>query len=68
MFTVRPVRPGDVNNNGVVNLADAILALQVVAGLNPAGVDSRADLVDPNGGPIGLEEAIFVLQTVAELR
>jgi hypothetical protein len=68
MLTVRPVRPGDVNNNGVVNLADAILALQVVAGLNPAGVDSRADLVDPNGGPIGLEEAIFVLQTVAELR
>jgi hypothetical protein len=66
--TVRAVRPGDINASGAVNLTDVILGLQVLAGLNPANVDSRADLVNPDAGVIGLEEVIFDLQTVAEIR
>jgi hypothetical protein len=68
IFEVRAVRPGDINANGAVNLTDVILGLQVLAGLNPANVDNRADLVDPDGGVIGLEEVIYDLQVVAEIR
>ena len=48
-------------------LADAVLALQVVAGLEPsAPVYLDADV---NGdGKIGLDEAIYILQDVAGLR
>jgi len=47
-------------------LADAILALQVVAGLNPADVNIGADV--NNDEKIGLEEVIYILQKVAGLR
>ena len=58
--------PGDVDNNGSVDLADAILALQVVVGLNPAGVNAGADV---NGnGKIGLAEVIYAIQYAASLR
>jgi len=57
---------GDINNNGKVDLADAILGLQVLAGLNPAGVNVGADV---NGdGKIGLPEVVYILQKVAGLR
>jgi len=57
---------GDVNGDGKVDLADAILALQVLAGLNPPDVNIGADV--NNDGKIGLEEVIYILQKVAELR
>jgi len=57
---------GDVNGDGKVDLADAILALQVIAGLNPAGVKVSADV--NNDGKIGLEEVIYILQKAAGLR
>ena len=57
---------GDINDSGIVDLADAILALQVPAGLSPDGVHLSADV---NGdGKIGLEEVIYVLQKVSGLR
>jgi len=57
---------GDLNGDDVVDLADVILAIQVISRLNPAGVrpdypTSGAD-VDGNGR-IGLGEAIYDLQT-----
>jgi hypothetical protein len=58
--------PGDVNGLGSVDLADAIAALQVLAGLNPPNVKVRADV--NNDGKIGLEEVIYILQKVAGLR
>ena len=62
---------GDFNDDGVVNLADCIIALQVLAGMKAA--DLRADYTDSgadvnNDGRIGLEEAIYVLEVQALLR
>ncbi len=57
---------GDVNGDEAVDLADAVVALQVTVGLNPAGVNAAADV---NGdGQIGIEEFIFILQKIAGLR
>lgn len=52
---------------GYLNLADAILSLQVISGEKPAQADNK--FVDVNGdGKIGLAEALYILQVVAELR
>lgn len=53
---------GDVNADGFVDLRDAVLALQIVIGLNKSGsIDA-----DVNGdGEIGMEEVIFILQEIA---
>jgi hypothetical protein len=54
--------PGDLDNNGIVDETDTILALEAIVnietdtGLNPADVDGD--------GVIGLQEAIFSLQKV----
>jgi hypothetical protein len=53
---------GDMNSDGSVNLTDAILALQVNAGMAAYAI-SGAD-VNNNG----LAEAIYILQTAAEMR
>jgi len=34
------VLKGDLNNDGIVNIADAILAMHVLSGMNPAGIRS----------------------------
>jgi len=58
--------PGDVSGDNEVQLDDAILCLQVLAGLNPEGVYFCADV---NGdGAIGLSEAMYALQRTADLR
>ncbi len=64
-LVVRAVRAGDINNNGIVDMTDAILALKVLAGL-PQTVDVRADV--DGDGRIGMPEVIYILQYVAELR
>lgn len=57
---------GDINNDDGVNLADAILALQILSGLNSEGVNLSADV---NGdGKVGLAEVIYILQDIAGLR
>jgi len=59
-----PVK-GDVDNSYIINLADAILALRVLSGIE-ATVELRTDV---NGDSrIGLEEVVYILQTVAGLR
>jgi len=59
--------PGDVNGSGgEPDLADAILALQVLAGLSPPNVNVGADV--NNDDKIGIEEVIYILQKVAGLR
>jgi hypothetical protein len=61
------VETGDVNGDGSVDLADAVLALQITVGLEPSG-DVRLD-ADVNGdGEIGLEEVVYVIQSIAGLR
>ncbi|MGD9972828.1 MAG: BACON domain-containing carbohydrate-binding protein, partial [Desulfatirhabdiaceae bacterium] len=54
---------GDINGDGVICLADAILALQVVAGYPQTGLNLAADVDDD--GKIGMAEVIYVLQQVA---
>jgi hypothetical protein len=59
------LEPGDVNADGRVDLADAIRALQVVAGMKPHALRHA----DADGDEkIGLEDAMFILQTVGEVR
>ncbi len=57
---------GDVNHDGKLGLADAIIALRVVAGLDTPVVFPDVD-VNFDGG-IGMAEALFVMQAVAGLR
>jgi YD repeat-containing protein len=62
---------GDINDDGFIKLDDAILVLQIVSGLKPAGI--RSDYAASGAGisgsqKIGLEEAIYILQKAALLR
>ena len=58
---------GDINGDGTVNLADAILAIQIISGIPPAvTVKKEADVNGDN--KIGIEEAIYILQFIAGLR
>ena len=61
---------GDVNNDGAVDLADAILALQVISKVPlPPSVISIPVNADVNGdGKIGMPEVIYILQKVAGIR
>ena len=67
----RKLLKGDLNNDGAVNLADAILALKAIGGLNPVGMrfDYATFGTDVNGDKkIGLAEVIYILQKVAGVR
>lgn len=69
--TYSSFRKGDIDGNGLVNLADAVLALQVVAGMQPAGIrnDYATSGADATGdGKIGLPEVIHIIQVLAGLR
>jgi len=60
-------RKGDVDGDEDVDLADAIISLQVVSGIQTITPVYKTG--DVNGdGRIGLEEAIFVLQKISGLR
>jgi len=64
---------GDINGDVKVDLADAILALQVMAGMTPSGVGVRDNYplsgTDVNGDArIGQHELIYLLQYLAGLR
>jgi hypothetical protein len=56
---------GDIDGNGRVDLADAVLTAKLLAGL-PSQASSIADI--NNDGKIGLAEMIFILQRVAGIR
>jgi len=66
-FPEDPIEKGDVNNDLNVDLSDAILALQLSAGMEPAPpVYKEADV---NGdSQIRLEDVIYILQKVTVLR
>ena len=42
------------------------MALQIITGFNPSGIQLSADVGD--NGSIGMEEAVYILQVVAGLR
>jgi hypothetical protein len=61
----------DLNGDGKVDLADAIIALQVMAGMQPQGMRSNytTSNADVNGDvKVGMPELLYVLQKVAGAR
>ncbi len=66
-FTREPIDRGDVNYDGQVDLTDAVLALQVIAGILPAQtIYKEADV--NSDGKIGHAEVLYILQKSAERR
>ena len=62
-----PSSPGDSDGDAAVDLADAILSLQVCAGMDPpVWVDKEADV--NRDGRISTEEVVYILQGVAHMR
>lgn len=66
-FSTLAVSRGDLNNNGIIDLQDAILAMQILAGGGPVlplhvGADVDGD------GRIGVGELIYCLQAAAGMR
>ena len=57
-------RPADINGDCKIDLADEVLALQLMAGGNPVSA-IRIDADIGNDQKIGLEEAIYILQHVS---
>ena len=58
---------GDINGDGNVDLADAILGLKILLGLeSSATVNMEADV--NNDGEIGLEEIMYIIQKIAGKR
>lgn len=58
---------GDLNSDGSVDLADAIIALQVLSRMTPVQTVNKAADVDGDG-KIGMADVIYILQKVAEVR
>jgi hypothetical protein len=59
---------GDVDGDKYITLADAILALQIVCGVD-TGTETVTVAGDVNGdGKIGIEEVIYILQKFSGLR
>jgi len=67
LTTIRPPVSGDVNGDGLVNLADAIVVLKVMAQMGQGEVIHITGDVDGDG-KIGLAEASYAFQKAAGLR
>ena len=62
-------KPGDLDCNGDVELADAIIALQIIAGLSPLDTSSLCFSADANAdGKFGFVDLLYVLQYIASMR
>ena len=59
---------GDINNDGNVDIADAILAMQVLSGISPQGTQINNQSNINGDGKIGIAEVIYILQTIAAIR
>ena len=62
---------GDLDGGGTVDLADAVLALQVAAGISPAGLreDYTISPADVDGdGMVDTPETLYILQHLGGLR
>jgi len=57
---------GDIDGDGDLDLADAVLALRILAGMDGEEVNLSASLKAP--GRIGLDEVLYILQGAAGLR
>jgi hypothetical protein len=63
----RLIIPGDINNDLLVDLTDAIMAVQIISGVaSSQTIFKDADV--NHDGQIGIEEVIFILQKAAGIR
>ena len=67
-FTISGVLLGDVNNDGIVTIADAILACQVMSRMSTTGKTVASDSDVNSDGKIGMAEVIYILQKAAGMR
>ncbi|MCE5265042.1 MAG: S8 family serine peptidase [Deltaproteobacteria bacterium] len=68
-FLTAADRPGDLTGDCRTEVDDAILVLRMIAGLPaPASYPAPTSQAPATGYPIGLREALFILQTAAGLR
>jgi hypothetical protein len=67
-FAIKIVMKGDLDGSDIVDLRDAILALQVVSQTLPPGTDIYGS-ADVNGDErIGTAEILYILQRIAQMR
>lgn len=59
-------RPGDVNGDGIISVADAVSAARTAAGINDDAAPPEADV--NQDGKIGIPEAVHALQWAAFIR
>ena len=66
-WSINIVAYGDINDDGNIDLTDAVLALQIVSGIGLyQNIYSAADV---NGdGKVGIQEVVYILQKVSESR
>jgi len=66
MIVAGDLPAGDIDDNWVVDLADAVMGLGIITGIPGEGPNPASEI---NGdGSIGVEEVIYILQKVSELR
>ncbi len=62
-----PFQKGDVNGDGVLNLADIIVILQEMSRIySQEGTNKAADI--DGDGRIGMAEAVYLLQLIGDIR
>jgi hypothetical protein len=59
---------GDVNNDGRINIADAILSLQITSNMDTTGKTITMTADANNDDRIGVAEVIYILQKMAGMR
>jgi hypothetical protein len=57
---------GDLNGDDLLNLADAIIGMQIVSGLGSANLSALFDV--DGDGQTGMKEVVYILQRVSETR
>lgn len=67
LATVQPPMLGDVNGDGLVNLADAIVVLKIIAQTGQGEIVHTTGDVDGDG-KAGVEDLIYILQKVSDAR
>lgn len=58
--------PGDINNDGVLDLDDAVMALQIAAGIPTGEIFPETDV--DGDEKIGIAEAVYVLEKITGIR
>ncbi len=64
--TVFGAQPGDVNDDGIIDLADAVAVIRLLSGDMTVNATQEADITQD--GMIGMQEAIYALQWAAGIR